>query len=142
MKINWGHKLVFFMVLFMAFIVWLVIKMSSQQVDLVDKNYYEKGVKYQVEINKYNAANAINHHITFLKNQLTFELKNTTGIKGIVYFYKPNDATLDFKLPFALNENGTFMFNTSQLTKGNWQVTFEWELHKTLMASQKSILIE
>ena len=46
MKINWGHKLVFFMVVFMLFIVVLIYHISRQQVDLVDKNYYEKGITH------------------------------------------------------------------------------------------------
>jgi hypothetical protein len=49
MKLNWGHKLVFFTILFMLFIITMVVAISRQKVDLVDTNYYEKGIQYQDE---------------------------------------------------------------------------------------------
>lgn len=141
MKINWGHKLVFFMILFMGFIVWLVVRISNQKVDLVDKNYYEKGVKYQDEINKYKASEGLGYTIKNQNNQLTFSMPGFAGLSGTVFFYKPNNAGLDFQQPFSLDVDGNYVFNTSKVVKGNWQVTFEWLHNNTLMAAQKNIVV-
>lgn len=126
MKLNWGHKLTFFAGLFMLFVVFMVYRISTQKVDLVDKDYYERGVKYQNEINKYAAANAVQHNIDFdlTRQQLTFKASNPL-IKGTVYFYRAADASMDFEKPFALNAEGSFNYSTEALQKGIWKITFE-----------------
>ncbi len=143
MKINWGHKLVFFMVLFMVFIVVMVYKIGSQQVDLVDKNYYEKGIQYQEEINKFNASDSIQYQIVFNKEQKEISfVTNVSNLEGTVYFYRPSDAKLDFNIPFKLNERGEFSYSLSDLKSGTWKVTFEWKLKGELMAAERYIVIE
>ncbi len=47
---NWGTKLVIAMALFMTFIIALSTKMIlSDKDDLVDKDYYEKGLNYDLD---------------------------------------------------------------------------------------------
>lgn len=142
MKINWGHKLVFFTVSFMLFVVFMVYKISTQKVDLVDKNYYEKGVRYQDEINKYTASASVKHSIDVsLSNQLiTFKADNP-NLTGTVYFYRAADENMDFKEPFALKDS-VFTYSIAKLNKGIWHVTFEWTLDGKLMAAEKQFVME
>lgn len=142
MKINWGHKLVFFAGSFMLFVVFMVYKISTQTVDLVDKNYYEKGVKYQDEINKFAAANVVNPKIDFnlTQQQVVFTADNKT-IQGTMRFYRAADASMDFEVPFSM-ANGSFSYSTQKLAQGIWHVTFEWTLDGKLMAAEKQMVIE
>lgn len=142
MKINWGHKLVFFAASFMLFVVFMVYKISTQTVDLVDKNYYERGVKYQDEINKYQAAHAIAHQLVFdlNKQQLSFSAE-LPDLSGKLYFYRPADAKLDFEMPFTLTQ-GRFTYQTNALLKGIWHATFEWTYQGKLMAAEKQFVVE
>lgn len=143
MKINWGHKLVFFGLSFMFFVGFMVYKISTQKVDLVDDNYYEKGVRYQEEINKFNATEGIERNISFDLNQQLITFKsNINSLKGKALFYRPGDVNLDFETNFTLNENGEFTYSTAQLAKGVWKVTFEWTLNGKLMAAEKQFVIE
>lgn len=143
MKINWGHKLVFFGLSFMFFVAFMVYKISMQKVDLVDDNYYEKGVRYQDEINKFSATAGVQSDITFdLNKQLITFKSNTAGLSGKALFYRPSDVNLDFETNFVLNENGEYAYSTAQLTKGVWKVTFEWTLNGKLMATEKQFVIE
>lgn len=131
------------MVLFMLFIVVLIYNISKQQIDLVDKNYYEKGIQYQEEIDKFNASDSIKHEILFdlSKQQLSF-VTNIPQLDGQLYFYKASDAKLDFAVPFITDEQGVFNYNTAALKKGPWKVTFEWKLGGKLMAAEKQLVIE
>jgi nitrogen fixation protein FixH len=143
MKINWGHKLVFFGLSFMFFVAFMVYKITTQKVDLVDDNYYEKGVRYQEEINKFNATEGIERNISFDLNQQLITFKsNINSLKGKALFYRPGDVNLDFETDFTLNENGEFTYSTAQLAKGVWKVTFEWTLNGKLMAAEKQFVIE
>ena len=75
MKINWGHKLVFFAASFMLFVMFMVYRISTQKIDLVDQNYYENGVAYQASINKFRAAQALSPQINFqLQNLIIYPL--------------------------------------------------------------------
>lgn len=142
MKLNWGHKLVFFAVLFMLFIVFMVYQISIQKVDLVDKNYYEKGVRYQEEINKYQTASLVQPKIEFNAVEHLITFKADTALHGMLYFYRPGDEKMDFEKTFVLNADNQFVYNTSSMPKGNWRVIFEWTYQDKLMASEKQLILE
>jgi hypothetical protein len=143
MKFNWGHRLVFFMVIFMVFIVVLVVAISRQKVDLVDQNYYEKGILYQEEINKFDINDSILHQIVFdtPNKKLHFET-NLRGLEGTLTFYRPSDSALDFSVPFQLDGDGKYMYSTASLKKGGWKVTFSWVYGGQKMATEKQIVVE
>ena len=44
---NWGYKIILVYVLFVAGIVFLVVRSSMENTDLVTSDYYEKELKYQ-----------------------------------------------------------------------------------------------
>jgi len=142
MKINWGHKLAFFIILFMAYILFMVYKLNKQSVDLVDKNYYEKGVRYQEEINKYDLAKSVNANILFDVSNKTIQFSANTKIKGNVNFYRPSNSSDDFSVPFETDTLNRFSLNTDNTKKGNWKVIFEWKHNNVLMATEKQILLQ
>ena len=144
MKLNWGHKLVFFTSLFMLFIIIMVYKISTQKVELVDTNYYENGIRYQEEINKYSASKETKHVINFslTSQELTFQTLASNSIEGNIHFYRPSNSELDFTEPFAVNRDGKHVFVTTDLKKGPWKVTYEWKSGDTLMAAEKQFVIE
>ncbi len=142
LKLNWGHKLVFFAASFMLFVMFLVYKISTQKIDLVDKNYYERGVQYQEEINKFKDATIIQPSIYYYAGQQMIQLAvNTNELSGEAFFYRAGNAALDFKIPFQVNQ-GKFNYSTAQLPRGLWKVTFEWRINDKLMASEKQFTIE
>ena len=49
---NWGKGLVIGLGLFMSFIVFLVVMMLNTPEDSFDKNYYEKGLAYDLDYQK------------------------------------------------------------------------------------------
>ena len=64
MKMNWGTKLVIGMGLFMAFIITLVVfMMRSGSDDLVDKDYYQKGIEYDKEYTRKNQVQQDQAHV-------------------------------------------------------------------------------
>ena len=143
-KMNWGHKLVIFTLLFMTFISTMVYYMYKQNVELVDADYYEKGIKYQDEIDKRNAIKGLDHAIIFdsLKNELVFETAMGGHISGTVKLYRPSDSKMDRQIPFELNDEGRFFYNVSALAKGPWKFTFEWKIGTQAMAVEREITLK
>ena len=55
-KWNWGTKLVIAIILFMGFIFVLVYLSTQNTIDLVERDYYPKGLKYQNRIEEIKNA--------------------------------------------------------------------------------------
>lgn len=144
MNLNWGHKLVFFMVVFMSFITILVVMMIKQDIPLVESDYYEKGINYESELRKFEKSKGLDHKIVYNPNKA--ELVFTTGmggnISGFVKFYRPSDNLSDFTKNFVLDEYGTCTLSTAEMQKGVWRATFEWVLQSDTIAATKEIYIQ
>ncbi|MGL6269890.1 MAG: FixH family protein, partial [Chitinophagaceae bacterium] len=63
MKFNWGYKIAVFYLVFIAGIMFLVIKSSRQQMDLVTTDYYAQELKYQDKIDQSKRADGLSEPI-------------------------------------------------------------------------------
>ncbi|MBQ0767878.1 MAG: FixH family protein [Bizionia sp.] len=134
MKWNWGKGLVVAMLLFMGFILYLVITMSTDKkfsFDLVTEEYYAKEMLYQNEIDAETNTNNLDEKIDFeildhglkLKFPTTFE---ASKIKGTVFLYRPSNEKLDFSLPLVLEESYVLIPGIN-LIDGRWNIIIDWQ---------------
>ena len=56
---HWGKGILFSIIIFLAGTAFMVVIAVNSPADLVVKNYYEKGVKYQEQIDRINRTNAL-----------------------------------------------------------------------------------
>ena len=143
-RLNWGHKLLIFGLMFMLFISSMVYYMYNQHVELVESDYYEKGIKYQDIIDKRIATKGLDNAIKIdsVKNELIFETAMGGNVSGTLKFYRPSDSKMDKQIPFTLNEEGKFVYNISSLAKGPWKFTFEWNVGKQPMQVEKEFTLK
>ncbi len=137
MKLNWGTKLAFFAILFMGFVMFMVFRISQTDVPLVEENYYEKGIGYQQEIDrKKDADKLIDVFVGRISmvgydsgSRFVFLQKHSVGdtIYGNAFFYRASDAKMDFNKDFMLIDSVPAFFDVTQLQKGKWKVTLNWE---------------
>jgi hypothetical protein len=83
----------------------------TQDVSLVSDNYYEKSLVYQDEIDNQNRTKSLDEQvkINFNGEVINILFPSTyldKNISGEIYFYRPSNSKLDFKLPLELNEEG------------------------------------
>jgi hypothetical protein len=144
MKLNWGHKLVFFMILFMLFIVTLVVMMSRESVSLVETNYYERGMQYENELRKHANTKGLDHKLEYdaQKRQIVFTSAMGGKVNGIAKFYRPSDSNMDFEKSFTLNEYGACTLSTDGMQVGVWRLTMEWQLNNDTLATTKDFYIQ
>lgn len=126
MKLHFGHGVFFFATLFVGFILYLVIQMISQPIDLVEQNYYEKGLDYQTVIN--HKKNEVASFKT--KQELeTFKIESISDLTAkscFVKFYRPSDSQLDTSFIVPLNE-GSGTASLKKLSKGLWRYTLSYQ---------------
>jgi len=148
MKINWGTGIVIAFILFIGFILFFVIKASTQKkynYDLVSQEYYKDELNYQSEIDKLNNTKKLKIKITATKTndgiEITFP-KNylTENINGKVSLYRPSNQSLDFDIPFVLSERTTLLIPDNKLVGGRWDIYLTWQKDGKEYAYKKAMV--
>jgi hypothetical protein len=146
-KFSWGTGILIFIIVFILLNGVVILFSLNQKVDLVTTNYYEKELKFQQDIDKQNNALPIADSIQITVNdaiiQITFPVEHANQIEnGNLFFYRPSDSKLDFKIELKLNKNGEQLFDAKTFVKGLWNVTFEWEENKRGYQITKSFYVD
>ena len=132
MKMNWGKGIVVAIILFVSFIMFFVIKMTTNNDynhDLVTDKYYEKELKYQEKIDASQNAKELGEKILFDKTAngliITFP-KQLQGksLEGKVFLYRPSDKQLDFEIPLS-NVQDYLLVPDKSLLGGRWNISIE-----------------
>ena len=143
MKFNWGHKLVFFGVCFMLFVMGMVFYMTQKKNELVDENYYEKGIRFQEELNKLNAIEGkdIDFSYAAISAEIQFKISApSTAVK--VQLYRASDSKLDQNMEVTTDADGKAVLSTSTMAKGLWQVKLEWAVNNSIVTFEKAITVQ
>jgi hypothetical protein len=83
---SWGYKILIVYLLFVAGIVFLVVKSSTQNQDLVTENYYEQELRYQDKIEETERANALSSPVKYYVND---------GLLNIIFPEEMTNKTLN-----------------------------------------------
>ena len=146
MKINWGTGLVIGMVLFMGFILFLVITLSTDKkysYDLVIEDYYKHEMNLQEDIDAASNSNYLDVPVTGKKTTDGYELQfpkslNPEHIKGTVFLYRPSGKQLDFDFPIRMSTS-TLLIPDNRLLGGRWNITINWEYEETKYRFEEAI---
>lgn len=134
MKINWGTGIVLAFIGFIGFILYFVVRMStddSANHDLVTEEYYKKELSYQQEINASKTATEMDANLKVEKTKEglviyfpeRFDPKN---ISGTVSLYRPSNKHLDSNFPISLS-NTHLLIPDNRLVDGRWDISINWE---------------
>lgn len=147
MKINWGTGIVITIIAFISFIMYFVIKMStdnSYSHDLVTEKYYQAELNYQQEINAEKNLNDLNEKVIIKRNEkgllINFPSKfKNERVEGKVFLYRPSSKQLDFEIPISISD--TYLLVPEQrLLDGRWNIKIAWN-HKNIDYLYKKELV-
>jgi nitrogen fixation protein FixH len=132
MKINWGKGIAIAIVLFVSFIMYFVITMTTDHRydhDLVTENYYKNELTYQEKIDASRNVLNLSSEIVCKSSAdgiaivLPKELQHTE-LHGKVFLYRPSDKQLDFELTFSESTN-YLLVPDNRLLDGRWNISVE-----------------
>jgi nitrogen fixation protein FixH len=129
---NWGHKIIVVYVVFVAGMLFLAYKASTQNIELVTEDYYAKELVYQQKIDESKRTAAlsapveielINHAVT-INFPKDFAAKKITGDATL---YCPSDEKKDIHLPFMVTDSAVSIvvpdnYHGLNYVKVNWAV--------------------
>lgn len=147
MKWNWGTKIFIAIILFMSMMIVLVILTMRQSYDLVEKDYYPKGLEYQKKIDKETNAKNIGEMIQvenkgtgiILLFPLAFEPET---INGTIIFYRPSDGTKDVSYPIKLDSNRKMTVPTNNLAHGRYLIKIDYNSNNKGYYQEETLFVE
>lgn len=136
MKINWGTGIIIAFGLFMSFILYFVIKATTNEKydhSLVADDYYEQELAYQNDINQIQNTKKLGIKLDFKRteNGITvqfpenFKIDNNTQIK--VSLYRPSNQKLDSDFLTNLSNTATALIPKNKLVDGKWDIKLYWK---------------
>ncbi len=148
MKLNWGTSIVIAITLFIGFIMYMVITMTTQKAydhDMVVEDYYKKEMTLNDKLQKIENGKLYASDIIFNANPngllLSFPKELENLIEAQIYAYRASDKNLDFNHSIQLNDNREALVNKS-LTKGLWKFTLAFSHQNKDYLITKSITIQ
>ena len=147
MKFNWGTGIVVTIIAFIAFIMYFVITMSTDNTyshDLVTDKYYQEELNYQQEIDAEKNAKSLKEKVTIEKNSKGLKINFPENfipknIKGKVFLYRPSNKQLDFEIPISISK--TYLLVPEQrLVDGRWNMKIFWKYKNTDYLIKKELV--
>ncbi len=134
MKFNWGTGIVLAFVAFISFILYFVIRMSTDEQtnhELVTKEYYKEELAYQKQIDAEKNAVEMGAEVNIKKTAegLVIQFPDNyepQEITGKVSLYRPSNRHLDVNFPISLS-NTHLLIPDNQLVDGRWDIAISWE---------------
>jgi len=146
MKFNWGTGIAAFLILFLAAAAAFIIFAINQDVNLVHKDYYEKGVDYSEQMNMVSRSEQfadkvkVNYEETGLRIAIDSALAITID-SGNVLLYRPSGKNLDIEVPLNSSANGTEI-PASQLIKGRYILKLQWYSKGIKYEAEQAVIIQ
>lgn len=133
MKLNWGTGIIITIIAFIAFIMFFVVRMTTEKKfdhDLVTNKYYQKELNYQKDIDA--TQNSVNDkrllEIKKITNGIQIDFPkglNYKNITGKVFLYRPSNEQLDFEMPISISDS-FFFVPDNRLLGGRWNIEVLW----------------
>ena len=142
---NWGYKILVVYIIFIAGMVFMVIKSSNQKMDLVTTDYYAKELKYQEKIDEIARTNALSDTVSFTidPNSLTVSFpKDFAGkkISGSAEIYFPADVNKDTKVNFSIQDSIQSL-SIPTVNKGLHELHLNWQSDGVNYYFEKKIIL-
>lgn len=130
---NWGNRILIAYILFASLIAGLVVICMSEEISLVNTDYYKQEIAYQDQIDRMqnfkNLDKAPTAVYTAESTQVIISFPNDIKEKiesGNIHFYRPSQAKMDITFPLTLDETGQKVISTQGFSKGLWKLRLSW----------------
>ncbi len=145
-RISWGTGIVIAFIIFIIFSLGTTIYLMKQKVDLVEEDYYKKGIEYQKDIDVQKKSIEFSEKVIFDLNENYLILKfpenlSDNKLSGEILLYRPSDSGLDIKLPLS-TDSLTQVIPVSDLKKGFWRIKMSWQYEGQNYFNESSFRIE
>lgn len=146
-KSKWGLGIFLLYGLFVIFILSLVMFASVHDVQLVEKNYYQKDLAYQDQIDRVDRTSRLEKKLTMDMSgengniKIKFPVGKNKIIEGTIKFFRPSNSRYDFEIPIKADSLGTQEIDTKLMIRGFWKVNLNWKVDSIEYYQQEPLMI-
>ncbi len=143
-KWNWGTKLAIWILLFVIFMLTLVIMTVGYDVNLVEKDYYPKGLQYQTRLVAIENAKNIEAVFTIEQNEnnLTLHIPDIKIDSGSVIFFRPSNGEFDKTFELTKGSSGSILFNNEDFISGKYILKITWNYNNKEYYTEQIIFLK
>jgi len=144
---KWGYGVYVLFIGFVLFILTLIIYVSSQDMQIVEADYYKKAYKYQDHINnkKNSRQLAVDVKIEYdpAKDKILILFPNSTSdLEGKIQLFRPSDIRLDRKFTIEVDSLGIQEINVENFIAGLWKIKIDWSVDTVAYYYQSPLYLE
>lgn len=146
-KSKWGLGVFALYGGFVIFILSMIMYVSTQDIQLVAKDYYRKDLVYQNQIDRINRTNRLERKVTIDASSedgniiVQFPVDRVSEISGIIKFFRPSNARLDFEVPIEVDSLGVQQIDSESIVSGFWKVKIDWTIDSVEYYYQEPLMI-
>ncbi len=143
---NWGYKILFVYLAFIAGILVLVYKSSSEKVDLVTENYYQQELKYEQKIDEAERAQSLSAPLRYKVNKNEISIffpkeMNDKKITAQTLLYHAADESKDSVYTLETS-SGKLTMVLPGTDKGMYELKMDWKVDTTRYYSEHKVFIK
>lgn len=142
---NWGKRIAFVYLAFVAGIVLLVIKSHGKDVVLVRKDYYEQELKYSDRMRALQNYYALPSGIEMVQKPTKIAIALPVGHWQVesrsIFMYKPDNAKADKVFDIQPDEKGILYIDKSILEQGKYMLKIDWVKDQIPYAFEQSVIV-
>ena len=146
MKLHWGHGIAIFYSLFVAVLVFQVIRSTAYDNSLVSEAYYKDDINYQQHYDKLQNTLSVGDDFKVVADkdagfvELSFPSYHK-DVSGVVYFFNPTSSGKDVKFPIKANAENVQRIPTAALSEGLWKLKVDWTASSKAYYSETAITL-
>jgi nitrogen fixation protein FixH len=146
-KFNWGTGIFIVIVFIFLGVIGFFIFSANLDINLVEKNYYEKELVYEQRISHMRNANNLPEKIRIesISDRLVLHFPDTvrnTELKGTIWFYRPSDESKDFTVPINLDDSLCQSIAKERISPGKYTLKIDWEMAGTRYYQEEVLINE
>lgn len=127
----WGFGIWLLYISFVMFVLGCIAFVAFRRYDLVEPDYYEKGLAYQKQLSKIQPSlenrPVIEYDKLMAELSLTFPYASAANIdSGSILFFRPANSQQDFLININLDIDGRQQIHDDRLIRGYWRLKINW----------------
>ena len=146
-KLNWGHGIFIAIAIMILALMTLVFKTVNQKIELVNEDYYPKGLVYEEEIQKQKKTSQLSGKIEVIISdsvsiRFPTDFEEPNLIKGVVWFYRASEMKNDVKDSLFISESLLISYPIQQFKQGKYDVILDWKYKGESYYHKETIFID
>jgi len=144
-KLSWGTKLAMFASIYVIGVLIFVVFSTTQDINLISKDYYPQGIDFQSKIDKIKNTQSLKEKVVVSQKGGMVEIQFPKGmmddVKGSIILYRPSNSDNDLRADINLNDEGLQVFKSNKLVKGRYAIQIDWEYQDKAYYQEEAIYL-